>query len=45
MDPIVAGLVLTGYGLASVFAALIIFYGSIRALTWLFRERNKSNEE
>ncbi|GEM_PF-4389381 len=41
MDPIVAGLVLTGYGLASVFAALIVFYGSIRGLTWLFREKNE----
>ncbi|MBR5519589.1 MAG: OadG family protein [Clostridia bacterium] len=45
MDPIVAGLVLTGYGLASVFAALIIFYGSIRALTWLFREREQKEEK
>ena len=42
MDPIVASLVLTGYGLASVFAALIVFYGSIRALTWLFREKNEN---
>ncbi len=45
MDPIVAGLMLTGYGLASVFAALIVFYGSIRGLTWLFREKDKSQEQ
>ena len=45
MDPIVAGLMLTGYGLASVFAALIVFYGSIRGLTWLFREKDKNQEQ
>jgi len=44
MSEITAGFLLMGYGLAGVFTALIIFYGVLRLLTLIFRERDKKAE-
>ena len=45
MDTITAGFMLMGYGLGSVFLALIVFYASIRILTGLCRERPEKEKK
>lgn len=44
MTELSAGFLLMGYGLAGVFTALIIFYGILRLLTSVFKEKPGKEE-